>query len=350
MIHLTTGNLLESSAEALVNTVNTVGVMGKGVALQFKKAFPENFKAYEKACKAGAVRPGSMFITEPGLLHGPRFVINFPTKEHWKGKSRMEHVEAGLASLVEEVRARHIRSIAIPPLGCGLGGLPWPKVRERIERAFAALPDVEVLLYEPQGAPAASRMVNRTARPEMNPNRAAFIMLIREYLSLSMEQSLTLLEVQKGCYFLQLLGQSFSLNFEKGPYGPYADNLRHVLNMLEGHYISGWGAGDNKPFDMISLLPGAEKEATPILAGDEEFSGRLDRLLHMLLGFESPYGMELLGTVHWVAQGFRPEERTVRNVEPAIRSWTTRKADLFTKQHIAIALDHLGEHRLLELA
>jgi O-acetyl-ADP-ribose deacetylase (regulator of RNase III) len=149
MLELTTGNLLEADAEALVNTVNTEGVMGKGIALQFAKKFPELAEAYRLACKAGEVRPGRMHIYERSDMLNPRYVINFPTKRHWRSPSRMEDIESGLAALVAEIQRRGIRSIAVPPLGCGNGGLDWREVRPRIERALGALSGVRVLLYPP---------------------------------------------------------------------------------------------------------------------------------------------------------------------------------------------------------
>lgn len=158
MINLTQGDILSADAEALVNTVNCVGVMGRGIALQFKKVFPDNFKRYKVICDRKELRPGKMFVHDLNTWHNPRYVINFPTKRHWKGKSRMEDIEAGLQALVEEVRQRGIRSIAIPPLGCGLGGLNWPDVRAKIEAAFKDLEDVQVLLYEPKGAPSAEKI------------------------------------------------------------------------------------------------------------------------------------------------------------------------------------------------
>ncbi len=154
MITLRSGDLLASDAEALVNTVNTVGVMGKGLALQFKKAFPENYAAYRSACQSGKLRIGSMFITSVSTLAGVRFIVNFPTKRHWKDSSRMEDIEAGLAALAGEIRNRNIRSIAIPPLGCGLGGLQWSEVKKRIENTFMDFADVDILLYAPQGVKA----------------------------------------------------------------------------------------------------------------------------------------------------------------------------------------------------
>jgi len=145
-----TGNLLEADTEALVNAVNTVGVMGKGLALQFKQAFPENYRAYAAACKRGYVRAGEMFVTEAQTPEGRRLIINFPTKGDWRSKSKIADIEAGLDALVSEIRARSIRSIALPALGCGLGGLDWEAVRPLIESAFARLPDVRVLVYLPQ--------------------------------------------------------------------------------------------------------------------------------------------------------------------------------------------------------
>jgi O-acetyl-ADP-ribose deacetylase (regulator of RNase III) len=155
MIIHTQGDILCDDSEAIVNTVNCVGVMGRGIALQFRNAYPENFKAYQKACQRNEVQPGKMFVFETNELTNPRYIINFPTKRHWRGKSRMEDIENGLIGLVEVLREKGIRSVAIPPLGCGLGGLNWAEVRPRIEVALAPLEVLEVSIYAPSGAPAA---------------------------------------------------------------------------------------------------------------------------------------------------------------------------------------------------
>jgi O-acetyl-ADP-ribose deacetylase (regulator of RNase III) len=154
MLELHHGDILAADAEALVNPVNCVGVMGAGLALQFKRAFPQNFAAYETACAAGQLQPGTMLVHATGALSGPRWIVNFPTKRHWREVSRLEDVEAGLLALADEVKRRGIRSIAVPALGCGLGGLKWEDVRPRIEGAFATQPEVRVLLFEPAAAPA----------------------------------------------------------------------------------------------------------------------------------------------------------------------------------------------------
>lgn len=152
MIEYKTGDILSEDVEALVNTVNCVGIMGRGIALQFKNTFPENFKYYAAACKRNEVRPGKMFVFETGQLMNPRYIINFPTKRHWRGKSRIEDIEAGLAALAEIIRSQNILSIAIPPLGSGLGGLDWFEVRPRIEAALRELSDRKVIIFQPSDA------------------------------------------------------------------------------------------------------------------------------------------------------------------------------------------------------
>ncbi len=213
MIELTKGNLLEAPAEALVNTVNTAGIMGKGIALQFKQAYPQMFRAYERDCKAGEVKLGKMQVFDlGGLVGGPRWIINFPTKGHWRAGSRMADIETGLHDLVATIKRLHIRSIAVPPLGCGNGGLDWNEVRPRIESAFAALPEVSVLVFAPGGAPEASAMPNRTERPKMTMGQAALIALMDRYLKGLLDPFVSLLEIHKLMYFLQAAGQPLRLH------------------------------------------------------------------------------------------------------------------------------------------
>lgn len=349
MIHLARGNLLDAPVEALVNTVNCVGYMGKGIALQFKQAFPANFRVYEAAAKAGAVVPGSMLVYDHGMLIQPRYVINFPTKRHWRGKSRMDDIDAGLAALVEEVRQRRIRSIAVPPLGCGLGGLSWDDVRPRIEEAFAALPDVDVHLYAPIGAPAPKAMPIRTERPRMTAARALFIKLMETYAAL--DYSRTLLEVQKLAYFLQVAGEPLRLRYEAGIYGPYAHNLNMVMERLEGHYIRGYG-DSQRPDAEIELLPGATQAAEEYLDHDSESRRRLARVAALIEGFETPYGMELLATVHWVGvNGGRHASPPAHDLESAVamvHAWNPRKQQIFRPQHVQKAWDRLAEFHWLE--
>ncbi|MDZ4721202.1 MAG: macro domain-containing protein, partial [Roseiflexaceae bacterium] len=272
MITITQGNLLAASVEALVNTVNTVGVMGKGIALQFRQAFPENYAAYQAACRRKEVQPGRMLVVPTNQLVGPRLIINFPTKRHWKGKSRIEDIDAGLIDLVRVVHEHAIQSIAIPPLGCGNGGLDWQDVRPRIEAAFAALPDVRVLLYEPDGAPDADTMPVGTRPPKMTPARAALIGLMARYAEPGYR--LSMLEIQKLAYFLQTAGEDLKLEFVKGPYGPYAETINHVLQRLESHHIRGYG--DRSEEARITLLQGADEAAQERLEAHQATLERFD--------------------------------------------------------------------------
>lgn len=342
MIDIARGNILEADAEALVNTVNCDGFMGKGIALQFKQAFPANFKAYEAACHAGEVVPGQMFFFDNGRLINPRYVINFPTKRHWRGKSRIADIRSGLKALIADVRRLDVHSIAVPPLGCGLGGLDWREVRPMIEKAFSELPDVHVLLFEPVGTPDAKAMPVGTARPRMTPARALFIKLMDAYAAL--EYSRTLLEVQKLAYFLHEVGEPLRLKYEPGHYGPYATNLNKVLEVLEGHFIRGYG-DSQKPNAEIELLPGAVEEATSFLDGKSESLIRLKRVAQLIEGFETPYGMELLAAVHWVAHRGGPKSSAPASGPDAaieqIHAWNPRKQQVFKPEHIRVAWSHL---------
>lgn len=340
MIELTQGNILEAEAEALVNTVNCEGYMGKGIALQFKQAWPENFRAYERACHAHEVQPGKMFVVPTGRMMNPKYIINFPTKRHWRGASRIADVRAGLKALVEEVKRLDIRSIALPPLGCGNGLLSWWEVRPMIEKALQEVPDVQVLLFEPRGAPDAKAMPVRTKRPNMTAGRALVIELMKHYGALG--YSRTLLEIQKLAYFLQEAGEPLKLRYEAGLFGPYAANLNKVLERIEGHFIRGYGDSP-RPETEIDLLPGAVDEAGAFLAKRPDSNARLLRVADLIAGFETPYGMELLSTVHWVARRARPPAKSCDEAIAAVHAWSDRKREMFKPDHICVAWRRLQE-------
>lgn len=348
MIFKVTGDLLRADVEALVNTVNTVGVMGRGVALQFKRLFPENFRAYERACARGEVRIGSMFVYDLSRLKNPRYVINFPTKEHWRGKSRYEYVEHGLADLAQVIQRLGIQSIALPPLGCGLGGLDWNKVYHLIERVLGDMSNVRVLVYEPAGPPRTTEMTTGTRRPSMTAGRAALLALMKRYLDPLMDDSITLLEIHKLMYFMQAAGEPLRLKYVKGVYGPYAENLHHVLERIEGHFISGYGDGREAPGKVIEYIENAVVEAEATLMKKTQTHARLERIQELISGFETPYGMELLASTHWVAT----EEDTHAGEDSSvavqlIHSWNSRKRRLFKAEHIESARVRLREQAWL---
>ena len=297
MIVLTKGNILEDGAEALVNTVNTKGVMGKGIALQFKQAYPLNYEAYRKACVRRDVDIGRVFPYKTNQLNNPQWIINFPTKKHWRQPSRLEYIEKGMRSLLEMIAAYNIRSVAIPPLGAGSGKLEWSKVRRVIVDAFKQLPDVRVHLYEPSGAPAADQMRVRTSKPSMTPARAALLTVFGRYALPGYRMAKV--EMQKLAYFLQVAGQPLRLDFRKAHYGPYSDTLNHVLQRLEGHFIRGYG--DRSRASPIQLMDGALDQAGSYLATDPDAVNRCTKVGSLIEGFETPLSLELLATTHWVA-------------------------------------------------
>ncbi|MCL5959412.1 MAG: macro domain-containing protein [Chloroflexi bacterium] len=339
MIEHVRGNLLEADVEALVNTVNTVGVMGKGIALQIRQAFPANYEEYRKACKRSEVRPGRMLVVPTGTMTNPRYIINFPTKRHWKGRARLEDIESGLRALVEVVEQKEIHSLAVPPLGCGNGGLEWSEVRPLIEAALAPLSEVRILLYLPQGAPSPEAMRVATERPKMTAGRAALVGLLANYALPGYR--LTLLEVQKLAYFLQASGESLRLKFAKQHHGPYAENLNHVLQRIEGHFIRGYGDRTRNP--SIRLLSGAVDEAEAFLGAHQDTRRRLERVSRLIEGFETPYGMELLATVHWVAQEDPQIRLDARAAVNAVWAWNEHKRRTFKAEHIEVAWARLRE-------
>jgi len=349
MITYQTGNILHDQADAIINTVNTVGVMGKGLALQFKKAFPENFKEYKKACDDKSLVTGQVLSVPLNSMNPPFYIINFPTKAHWKGKSKLEYIEQGLESLKAEVKRLNLKSVAIPALGSGLGGLPWHKVEQLIQSSLSEFPNVQWQVYPPQAAPKAEAMPNKTLRPKMTIGRAAVIGLIDRYVSTGFGYRLSLLEVQKLVYFLTAVGEPLNkVVFKKHFFGPYADVLRYVLDKMEGHFITGYADGLNKPETPIELKEDAAKEALIYLDEHLETKQRFDKVAKLIEGYESQNGMELLSTVHWVAtQELDINNTTTAELVSQVHSWNSRKAQM-KPHHILAAWNRLKEQNWLE--
>jgi O-acetyl-ADP-ribose deacetylase (regulator of RNase III) len=353
MLREVEGNLLDAPVDAVVNTVNTVGVMGKGIALQFKQAYPANFRVYEAACRRGEVQLGRMFVVETGQLGQPRFIVNFPTKKHWRGQSRLSYIKSGLADLRRVISDYGISSIAVPPLGCGNGGLHWRDVRPLIVEALGDLPGVEVVVFPPKGAPPAEAMKVGTVRPRITLGRAALLTLLGRYVRLSQlqepaaPQGASLLEIQKLMYFLQEAGQRLNLNYVKAPYGPYAENLNHVLQAMEGHYLRGYGDRTQEVMKLspISLMPGAEDHGREWLdVHPDHAAERIDAVLQLITGFASAYGLELLATVHWVlTHGGGDVEKDPDALVQQVGVWNARKGRLFTEVHVRRAADRLKD-------
>ncbi|MDZ7706016.1 MAG: macro domain-containing protein [Trueperaceae bacterium] len=307
--------------------------------LRLKRRYPDNFKAYARACKADEVNIGEMFVFDRGVLSKPRFIINFPTKKHWRSPSKLDYIEAGLADLVSEIRRLEIQSIALPALGCSNGGLDWQDVKPLITTALSEVSKLRAIVYEPLTADVPKPLRPQTKMPNLTIGRALMITLIDLYQRPG--YSLGRLEAQKLAYFLQAAGQDLKLNFVKHIYGPYADALNHVLQALEGHYIVGYG--DRSDRSEIQVLPGVVEQAEDKLAATPEIQKRLARVKDLIEGFETPYGMELLASLHWLAA--QENVQTASEALRALRQWNDRKASMFREDHIKIAwehLDHLG--------
>ena len=352
MIRYVQGNLLRSNAEALVNTVNEVGVMGKGVALMFRDAYPESARLYQEASKAGQVQVGRMHVTPNPELVGPRWIINFPTKKHWRNPSKLEWVREGLKDLVRVIAEHGITSIALPPLGCGNGGLEWTQVRREIENALADIPGVDVTVYEPsvayQNAP------KRAGVEELTPARALVAELVRRYLVLGID--CTNLEVQKLVWFLRrsitvlALPDPLKLDFKADKYGPYADRLRHLLDNLDGSYLHcEKRLSDAGPFDLIWFEDARRGVVQEYLERGEgkKFLPALNATAATIDGFESPLGMELLATVDWLLQEEGAPPASVESLRVALGKWpggkaaAARKLELFDGRLLELALDRL---------
>lgn len=355
MIKFTAGNLLESEAEVLVNTVNTVGVMGKGIALMFKDRFPENFRLYAAACKAKEVNTGEMFITETNELHGPKWIVNFPTKRHWRAPSQLSWVKEGLQDLREFLIKNNISSVAIPPLGAGNGGLDWKQVKPVIEEELADL-NVEILVFEPTDK--YQNVEKKVGVEKLTPARALIAELVRRYWILGMECSL--LEVQKLAWFLERAIEQnnpgdnpLDLKFVAHRYGPYANRLQHLLNNLDGSYLHcNKRISDADPLEVV-WFDEQRRDFVQAYLGSEarRFKKALESTAQLIDGFESPFGMELLATVDWLLFKERVEP-DLAAVRAGLEQWrggehaAERKMRIFDDRALSIALERLKESHL----
>ncbi|HDS1698732.1 MULTISPECIES: type II toxin-antitoxin system antitoxin DNA ADP-ribosyl glycohydrolase DarG [Pseudomonas] len=354
MIRFMQGNLLEAKAEALVNTVNTVGVMGKGIALMFKERFVENYRQYAAACKAKEVVTGKMFVTEVRELDGPRWIVNFPTKRHWRSPSQIGWIVEGLHDLRNFIINNQVASIAIPPLGAGNGGLPWAAVREQIQSVLGDL-DADVFVFEPTAN--YQNVSKRSGVEVLTPARALIAELVRRYWVLGMECSL--LEVQKLAWFLERSIERFTpginpleLKFVAHKYGPYANRLEHLLDNLDGSYLHcRKRISDAGPLDVIWFDEGRKSFLQAYLNSEAKaYLPALEFTAELIDGFESPFGMELLATVDWLLHedGVEP---TVPAVREHLKSWSggvgaaARKSKLFDDEALGIALQKLSMFR-----
>jgi O-acetyl-ADP-ribose deacetylase (regulator of RNase III) len=339
MIHYKIGNILESDADALINTVNTEGVMGKGIALQFKKAFPLNFKLYQESCKKGELKTGKLlFVEDNALISGKKWIINFPTKTTWRKPSEYEYIEEGLDELIRVLSNYPIKSIAIPPLGSGNGGLNWERVKSIIENKFSKI-STDIYIYEPNA------QIQEVLKKERVPLTDARAMLLSMLYNLVSEgEFVSEFSSEKICYFLQRFGakEHFKLEFYPNFYGPYSGKVKYVINYLNGSYIMGYSAMDKKPFEALQLIPDGLEKVQEYLNERPDLQKIVTQTQLFLSGFYSEFALELLSTIDYITH----TEKTfdLNKVKESLNKWSDRKRTLFSNDRfVTISIDHLKD-------
>ena len=337
MIRYITGNILDSDAHALVNTVNTMGVMGKGIALQFKKAYPNNYKAYVKASKNEEVKVGKMFVTlDSNTTTGERTIINFPTKTNWRKPSEYKYIEDGLDNLIEVINTRQIKSIAIPPLGAGNGGLNWEKVKLLIEQKLGHL-DVMIYVYEPT-----LEMQEHLAKERVKLTDARALLLYVLYDLVKNGEYVSEFSSEKICYFLQKFGAKkyFKLDFEPNFYGPYSGKVRFVLNAINGSYLMGYSDMNKKPFEPLTLVSDAYETVKNHVETNKELLEIADNTITFLRGYYSDFALELLSSIDYISSKENTFDKQI--ISNGLEKWSDRKRTLFSNpKYLALSIRHL---------
>ena len=338
MIHYLEGNILESNAMALVNTVNLEGIMGKGIALQFKKQFPNNYKLYKKACEDGTIGVGKLFVTKEQTVFGLKIIINFPTKTDWRKPSEYSYIEEGLDDLIRIVGDYHIDSLAIPPLGAGNGGLNWEIVKTMIESKLGPL-RIDIMVYEPT-----ARIVEKmkSERVKLTPARALLLYVLFDLVRHG--EYVSEFSSEKVCYFLQRFGAEnlFKLKYEPNYYGPYSGKVRYVLNALNGSYIMGYSDMNKRPFESLSLVVDSFDEIETFVESDDNLKEIARKTMAFLDGFYSDFGLELLSSIDYLMRQYGTI--SVDDIYNHLSQWSHRKGKIFNDHRfIEIAKRHLIE-------
>jgi O-acetyl-ADP-ribose deacetylase (regulator of RNase III) len=340
MIQYIKGNILESNAQALVNTVNTVGIMGKGIALQFKNAFPNNFKAYENACKHKEIAIGKLLvIKDHNLNSGEKIIINFPTKKDWRKSSEYSYIEEGLDDFLKVIETHQIKSVALPPLGAGNGGLKWEKVKQILEHKLSSL-NIDIYVYEPTNA---IKEFLKTERVKLTEARA--LLLYTLYDLVRNGEFVSEFSSEKVCYFLQKFGAEkyFKLNFEPKFYGPYSGKVRYVLNYLNGSYLMGYSDMNKKPFDPLTLVSDGYETVKSYIESSTELNEIARKTTEFLNGFYSDFALELLSSIDFIIVKNHTFDKQI--IIQKMSEWSDRKRSMFSNQdHIHFTVDYLQQN------
>lgn len=337
MIKYITGDILESNADALINTVNTVGVMGKGIALQFKKAYYNNYKAYVEACKRNEIQIGKVFIVKDSNLNsGVKYIINFPTKKDWRKPSEYSFIDAGLDDLIRVLKEYKIKSVAIPPLGAGNGGLEWEKVKKIIEHKLSNL-DVEIIVFEPT-----QHIKEQLKKERVKLTDARALLLYVLYDLVKNGEYVSEFSSEKVCYFLQRFGAKkyFNLDFSPNFYGPYSGKVRFVLNVLNGSYIMGYSDMNKKPFEPLTLISDGYDVVKAHIESNSELNSIAQKTINFLTGFYSDFALELLSSIDFITTNQNSFEKEL--ISKQLENWSDRKRSMFSNpKYIDISVRQL---------
>ena len=338
MIHYLKGNILESHAEALVNTVNTQGIMGKGIALQFKKAYPNNFKSYFEASKKGELQIGKVFVTrDRNIASGEKLIINFPTKRDWRKPSEYAYIDAGLDDLLRVIETNKIQSLAIPPLGSGNGGLEWQRVKKMIDEKLSHL-NIDILVYEPT-----KEIVDHLKKERVKLTDARALLLYVLYDLVKNGEFVSEFSSEKVCYFLQRFGarKYFKLTYQPNFYGPYSGKVRYLLNALNGSYIIGYSDMDKKPFEPLTLVADGYETVKKYIESNESLNAIATNTTTFLTGFYSDFALELLSSIDYIATKNKSLDKEIISKE--LGEWSDRKRTLFSNpKYLDISIKQLS--------
>lgn len=335
---------MASSDGVLVNTVNTVGVMGKGIALQFKDEFPHNYAVYVETCRKGELSPGTLLtVKDWSPRYGEKTIVNFPTKVHWRNPSKYEYILRGLMALREFIISNKVESISIPPLGCGNGGLDWGRVKPMIVEVLSGLQTM-IHIYEPNTDVA--HVLKATATPvgDVKLTTARAMMLYALFFYETLGEPANLFAANKLVYFLQRLGEPAfdKYIFTPAHFGPYCHKVGRALHQLNGKYLTGLEQMSLRAFDPLTLQYNTWDEVKQYVENTLPRASRerLEQLVALVSGFQSNLSLEVLATVDFVRK-----ENPGISLEDTIRKvweWSDRKKALFKERYIQIAYDHLA--------
>lgn len=352
MIEITRGDLFAADVAALVNPVNGVGVMKRGLSRQFKTRFPENYEQYQAACTPDPLAPGTVLVHDRGGLFGdadrPRYILNVVTKQHWSDLSGRAAIETGVTEVAETVQNRDIDSLAVPALGCGGGGLDWTDVRPILKSRLAPLTDTHVLLFaprslEPPDDTGADNAGSSSAAPALTQGRALLILLLDAYGS--GDEGPTVHATHNLAYLLQCAGEPLRLRFEPDPHGLQASGLDAVLDRMDGHFLNRTSTDDE---ERLHPRPDAVAQAKASIASTSEASARLHRTRQLIEESPSDEELELLATVLWIVRHDPEARRAPTPVVRTVHDWSRRTATRFSAEQIATAWTRLREHGWLQ--